>query len=124
MAWDNSHPAHRTRQHRHVFSLSDEEETIFQTRLQSSGLCLREFICRMIIYGYVVPVDKLNTALQELNYQGKNLNQIAKAINTRVKGGDNVMLSPAADEELSKIRTTNENMAKKLYTVFEKMFPE
>lgn len=74
----------RRRNRQIVIRLSDEELSIFKSKVQQSGKTQQEFLISLIKDKEIVNIDSLSIFKQiyiELKQQGNNLNQIAKALN-------------------------------------------
>ena len=77
--------ANRTRNNRNELYLTDEEQFIFEEKFKLSGLKNKSaFLRQLIFYGFVYDVDYsyLRDYNTELGRISKNLNQIAKRINS------------------------------------------
>ena len=77
--------ANRTRNNRNEFHLNDDEQYILDEKFRLSGMKSKSaFLRKLILYGYVYDVDYsyLRDYNTELGRISKNLNQIAKRINS------------------------------------------
>lgn len=67
-----------------LFFVSDSEKEIIHKKMNLIRMTnTSEYLRRMAIYGYIVDIDMdpLNNISMELNYIGKNVNQLAKRAN-------------------------------------------
>ena len=77
--------ANRTRNNRNEFHLNDDEQYILDEKFKLSGMKSKSaFLRKLILFGFVYDVDYsyLRDYNTELGRISKNLNQIAKRINS------------------------------------------
>ena len=77
--------ANRTRTNRNEFHLNDDEQYILDEKFKLSGMKSKSaFLRKLILFGFVYDVDYsyLRDYNTELGRISKNLNQIAKRINS------------------------------------------
>lgn len=73
----------RSRPKQIVIRLSDGEYQTLKTRVKQSGKNQQVYLLDAIFKSQIVNLDSLKALLPEMKKQGNNINQIARALNTR-----------------------------------------
>lgn len=74
----------RNRQHRHAFYLSDEENKVLISLTEEYGLSVSQLIRMLLLYQSIkYPPKEIRSVIPELRRIGNNLNQIARALNSK-----------------------------------------
>ena len=74
----------RKRQHRYAFYLDDEENEMLLSLTKRFCMSVSEIIRLLIMYQYIrFPPKEIRSVVPELRRIGNNLNQIARALNSK-----------------------------------------
>jgi hypothetical protein len=73
----------RKRMHQIKVYLDDTELESLQNRLKVSNLSQSEFLRQCIAENPIVVLDGIETLIREMKYIGNNVNQLARAANSR-----------------------------------------
>jgi len=107
--------ANRTRQHRIEFRLSDSENELVKTKMETAGIINREaYIRKMVCDGYIVRFDftDIREVIRLQRNATNSLNQIARHLNS----GGNIHQS-----DINAIMETHEQIWQKIEFVAMKL---